>query len=100
MCSIGNLRSSRTTPVAARRGRPFSTPNFSKRRDIWSEATVGHPFDRLQGAPLPMIVMKFGGTSVQDAKAIDRAAQIVQGRLGDHPVVVVSAMSKVTDSLL
>jgi aspartate kinase len=47
-----------------------------------------------------MIVMKFGGTSVQDAKAIDRAAQIVQGRLGDHPVVVVSAMSKVTDSLL
>src|ERR1700675_1766111 len=47
-----------------------------------------------------MIVMKFGGTSVQDAKAIDRAAQIVQGRLADGPVVVVSAMSKVTDSLL
>jgi len=47
-----------------------------------------------------MIVMKFGGTSVQDAKAIDRAAQIVQARLADHPVVVVSAMSKVTDSLL
>ena len=47
-----------------------------------------------------MIVMKFGGTSVQDAKAIDRAAQIVQGRLADRPVVVVSAMAKVTDSLL
>ena len=30
-----------------------------------------------------MIVMKFGGTSVQDAKAIDRVAQIVQGRLAD-----------------
>jgi aspartate kinase len=44
--------------------------------------------------------MKFGGTSVQDAKAIERAAQIVQGRLADGPVVVVSAMSKVTDSLL
>jgi aspartate kinase len=28
-----------------------------------------------------MIVMKFGGTSVQDAKAIDRVAHIVQGRL-------------------
>jgi len=26
-----------------------------------------------------MIVMKFGGTSVQDAKAIDRVAHIVQG---------------------
>ncbi|HUB03297.1 MAG TPA: lysine-sensitive aspartokinase 3 [Terriglobales bacterium] len=47
-----------------------------------------------------MIVMKFGGTSVQDAKAIDRVAQIVQGRLADRPIVVVSAMAKVTDSLL
>src|SRR5215470_55143 len=53
-----------------------------------------------QGVLPPMIVMKFGGTSVQDAKAIDRVAKIVQGRLPDHPVVVVSAMAKVTDSLL
>ncbi|HYW36721.1 MAG TPA: hypothetical protein VE957_01290, partial [Terriglobales bacterium] len=41
-----------------------------------------------------MIVMKFGGTSVQDAKAIERVAHIVQGRLADRPVVVVSAMAK------
>lgn len=47
-----------------------------------------------------MIVMKFGGTSVQDSKAITRVAQIVKGRLADRPVVVVSAMAKVTDSLL
>ena len=47
-----------------------------------------------------MIVMKFGGTSVEDAKAIDRAAEIVRGRLAQRPVVVVSAMSKVTDQLL
>jgi aspartate kinase len=47
-----------------------------------------------------MIVMKFGGTSVQDAKAIERAAIIVKGRLAQKPVVVVSAMSKVTDQLL
>jgi aspartate kinase len=47
-----------------------------------------------------MIVMKFGGTSVEDAKAIDRAASIVQGRLTQKPVVVVSAMAKVTDTLL
>ena len=47
-----------------------------------------------------MIVMKFGGTSVQDSEAIGRVAQIVKGRLTDRPVVVVSAMSKVTDSLL
>src|SRR3982074_2630533 len=47
-----------------------------------------------------MIVMKFGGTSVQDRKAIERVAHIVRGRLADRPVVVVSAMAKVTDSLL
>ena len=47
-----------------------------------------------------MIVMKFGGTSVQDAEAIDRAATIVKGRLPQKPIVVVSAMAKVTDQLL
>jgi aspartate kinase len=47
-----------------------------------------------------MIVMKFGGTSVENAKAIERAATIVKGRLGQSPLVVVSAMAKVTDQLL
>jgi aspartate kinase len=47
-----------------------------------------------------MIVMKFGGTSVEDARAIDRVAQIVSGRLAQKPVVVVSAMAGVTDSLV
>ena len=47
-----------------------------------------------------MIVMKFGGTSVQDAQAIERAASIVKGRLSQKPIVVVSAMAKVTDQLL
>ena len=47
-----------------------------------------------------MIVMKFGGTSVEDAKAIGRAAGIVKERRAEKPVVVVSAMAKVTDALL
>ena len=47
-----------------------------------------------------MIVMKFGGTSVQDAAAIDRAACIVRERLPESPVVVVSALAKITDQLL
>jgi len=47
-----------------------------------------------------MIVMKFGGTSVEDAKAIQRVAQIVRGRLKRKPLVVVSAMAGVTDSLV
>ncbi len=46
--------------------------------------------------------MKFGGTSVEDAKAMERTAAIVRGRRdrGLDVVVVVSAMAKVTDQLL
>ena len=48
------------------------------------------------------VVMKFGGTSVEDPAAIGRTAAIVAGRLakGKNPAVVVSAMAKVTDQLL
>ncbi|MBS1795959.1 MAG: lysine-sensitive aspartokinase 3 [Acidobacteria bacterium] len=45
-------------------------------------------------------VMKFGGTSVQDAAAFARVAEIVAGEGENAPVVVTSAMSKVTDALL
>ncbi|HEY0785773.1 MAG TPA: lysine-sensitive aspartokinase 3 [Acidobacteriaceae bacterium] len=46
--------------------------------------------------------MKFGGTSVEDATAIARTAAIVHGRRtrGFHPIVIVSAMARVTDQLL
>src|SRR5262245_46757464 len=47
-----------------------------------------------------MIVMKFGGTSVQDAQAIDRVAAIVRERATERPAVVVSALAKITDQLL
>jgi aspartate kinase len=49
-----------------------------------------------------LVVMKFGGTSVEDAAAINRTAEIVRGRRdkGLMPIVVVSAMAKVTDQLL
>ncbi|MGA7316222.1 MAG: aspartate kinase, partial [Silvibacterium sp.] len=49
-----------------------------------------------------LVVMKFGGTSVEDAPAIHRTAGIVRGKLakGFTPIVVVSAMAKVTDQLL
>ncbi len=42
--------------------------------------------------------MKFGGTSVEDARAFARVARIV-GAACDAPPVVVSAMSRVTDAL-
>lgn len=47
-----------------------------------------------------MIVMKFGGTSVESAAAIERVAGIVRARAGRRPVVVVSAMGKTTNTLL
>ena len=47
-----------------------------------------------------MIVMKFGGTSVESAAAIERVAGIVRSRQERHPVVVVSAMGKTTNKLL
>lgn len=46
-----------------------------------------------------MIVLKFGGTSIQDAEWIDRALDIVEGELNRAPVVVASAMGKTTDEL-
>ena len=47
-----------------------------------------------------MIVMKFGGTSVESAAALERVAGIVKSRLDRKPVVVVSAMGKTTNRLL
>jgi aspartate kinase len=47
-----------------------------------------------------MIVMKFGGTSVESAEAIERVAGIVRERLARRPVVIVSAMGKTTNKLL
>lgn len=48
-----------------------------------------------------MIVMKFGGTSVESVAAIQRLASIVRSRAARQPViVVVSAMGKTTNRLL
>jgi aspartate kinase len=47
-----------------------------------------------------MIVMKFGGTSVESKAAIERVASIIRTRLARMPVIVVSAMGKTTNKLL
>jgi aspartate kinase len=47
-----------------------------------------------------MVIMKFGGTSVENATAIQRVAEIVRSRQKLGPVVVVSAFAKVTDQLV
>jgi len=45
-------------------------------------------------------VMKFGGTSVGDVAAFERVLHIVSSQIERRPVIVVSAMTKVTDALL
>ena len=47
-----------------------------------------------------MIVMKFGGTSVESGDAIARLVGIVNSHLAEQPVVVVSAIGKTTNRLL
>jgi aspartate kinase len=47
-----------------------------------------------------MIVMKFGGATVQDAPCIENVSRIVRDRLSRKPVIVVSAMGKTTRALL
>jgi len=47
-----------------------------------------------------MIIMKFGGTSVEDAKAMRNVAEIVERYLQRNPVVVASACAGVTNALL
>ena len=44
--------------------------------------------------------MKFSGTTVEDAAAIRRVSQLVKRRLRHRPVVIVSALARVTDELL
>lgn len=61
-----------------------------------SEAGQLSRFDRADD----LVVMKFGGTSVEDAAAIRRLIGIVQSRRSAEAVVVVSALAKVTDQLL
>ncbi len=46
------------------------------------------------------VVMKFGGTSLEDAPAIRRSCRLVARPSPQRPVVVVSALAKVTDQLM
>jgi aspartate kinase len=46
------------------------------------------------------VVLKFGGTSVRDAVAMQRVVSIVERERGHRPVVVTSACAGVTDILL
>jgi aspartokinase len=51
-------------------------------------------------AGLPRRVLKFGGTSVTGAGRLEVIERVVRDRMErSHPIVVVSAMSGVTDTI-
>src|SRR4029079_4455224 len=58
--------------------------------------------ERVKGLYMSLLVMKFGGTSVGNATAIAALAEIAREQLvvWDRLIVVVSAMSGVTDLLI
>ncbi len=62
------------------------------------KAGARRPFSE-KGDGIGMIVLKFGGTSVQNAEMMDATLTIAAGQIQRAPVVVSSAMSKVTDQL-
>ena len=70
------------------------------RKDAKTREASRGPYSAYRFQERHMIVMKFGGTSVQDSAAINQVAGIVARNIQRSPVVVVSAMARVTDSLL
>jgi aspartate kinase len=67
-----------------------------------SQATVdiSSPLKLVKNMPAKITVMKFGGTSLEDRLAFERVARIVSSHKRESLVIVVSAMSLVTEALL
>ena len=51
-------------------------------------------------AGVGMIVMKFGGTSIEDARSMKSAIEVVSRQLSRKPVIVASAIAGATNQLL
>ena len=65
------------------------------------EVSGVRPVNNRRKMPQPLVVMKFGGTSVGSAQRIDHATELIRRCAAENRVVVVvSAMSKITDLLL
>ncbi len=85
--------------------RPISSSLFSIPGKVFGEAGRLHPRSASSLFGISPVdsnptVIKFGGTSLEDARAIERAARIVRQAEGARPVVVVSAVSGFTDALV
>jgi bifunctional aspartokinase / homoserine dehydrogenase 1 len=83
---------------AARTALPRRSSEFFSEHFIHPRSAPGRP--RVTGKKA-LRVMKFGGTSVGDAACIRRVVEIIQSAASEgHVVVVVSAMSGVTNQLV
>lgn len=68
--------------------------------DAGDETPAPSPIILHSSLVLYMIVMKFGGTSVEDAKAIINVIETVKRELEKVPVLVLSAIAGATNSLI
>src|SRR5437870_3034305 len=64
----------------------FSSPQRTQRRSIQM--------------PTRLTIMKFGGTSLEDAGAFRNVAAIIKSAVAKRPVIVVSAIGGFTNALL
>src|SRR5690606_32184727 len=74
-----------------------------RRRHSWAPPSRSNRRARIASAPVaPLLVQKFGGTSVADPDRIREVAEhaVRTRRRGNDVVLVVSAMGKETDQLL
>mmetsp|Transcript_124783 Transcript_124783/g.360961 ORF Transcript_124783/g.360961 Transcript_124783/m.360961 type:complete len:537 (+) Transcript_124783:62-1672(+) len=69
---------------------PLASPARSPRTSGAATPQDGHP----------LLVMKFGGSSLATPELLRRAAEIIRDRLDRRPIVVLSAMGKTTNELL
>ncbi len=84
------LTGHKTVPATAKVGRPTSLAGRSSNYTIRAERSDKYT----------MIILKFGGTSVSSKVTIATICEIVRERLPQKPIVVVSALSGVTDLFL
>jgi len=47
-----------------------------------------------------MVVMKFGGASLRDARSIKQISKIIKKRIAEKPIIILSAVNGVTDILV
>src|SRR4051794_4367986 len=96
--AISNKERGNNSPVFFGNGFHWITRDFMKTS---VSPTMNNSNNNVSSALTKAVVLKFGGTSVSTAANWKNIADIVKARIAEglHPIVVHSAISKMTDGL-